>query len=111
MACAVGLLAAVLGAQPTASPVFPWLFLAQAARKGAPAAAEEHGLWAADGEQGLGVFVAEALLCLPLGQRRIVVFLSILQFVTLSAHCSTSEGSSFLISALSIPLHSPEPWT
>lgn len=46
LACAVGLLPAVLGAQPTASPVFLWLCLAQAARtfQGAPAAVEVRGV-------------------------------------------------------------------
>lgn len=66
-----------------------------------------------DGEKGVGRFAVEGLghhCCLPWKQSDHSLSLSVLQFVTPSARCSTSKESSFLSLALPSPPHSQRPW-
>ena len=84
MGCAVGLLAAVIGAYPTASPAFPQPCRAQAAGapQGALTAAEvrRYSSRMASGGQGLGRFAVEGLghhCCLPWKQKATIASLSL----------------------------------
>lgn len=113
--CAVGPPAAILAALPTASPVFPQPCLAQApgALQGVLTAAEVNGVGTQPQGTRAGLnysdIAAEASTAACPRDREWPWPLSLLQFVTPPACCSTSEGSSFHTSALPNPQHSPGP--